>query len=166
MHKMSVLSILRRGASGVSLGLSVLALASANPAAAQQQSWDNTRLAKRPYVFAQQHNVNGRPDAEGRVQRIRLGWPLQVQLPGNPAVWTFAPQDSPLIEPRGRTMVYSPNRIGDTQSIFVFDFVLSSDAKPGDTGAITLTTQELPQSLGRVVPTGIFVVEFSVIDPS
>ncbi|WP_390914083.1 multicopper oxidase domain-containing protein [Pseudosulfitobacter sp. SM2401] len=108
------------------------------------------------------HEDNGMM-AKMRVQLIRLGWPLQVQLPGNPAVWTFDAKDSDLIEPRGRTMVYSPTRIEGTQSLFVFDFALPSTAKPGDHGTIPLSTTELPQSLKNVMPNGVFVVEFAVI---
>ena len=108
------------------------------------------------------HEDNGMM-ANMRVQLIRLGWSLQVQLPGNPAVWTFDAKDSDLIEPRGRTMVYSPTRIEGTESLFVFDFALPSTAKAGDHGTITLSTTELPQSLENVMPNGVFVVNFSVI---
>ena len=134
-----------------------------NILSAQNLEWQDNPATKSPYIFTQQHNVNGRDDANMRVQLIRLGWSLQVQLPGNPAVWTFDAKDSDLIEPRGRTMVYSPTRIEGTESLFVFDFALPSTAKAGDHGTITLSTTELPQSLENVMPNGVFVVNFSVI---
>ena len=129
-------------------------------------SWESNGSGNRPYIFTQQHNVENRPDAEGRVQLIRLGYPLKVQLPGNPALWTFQPEASKNVEYRGRTMVYSPDRIAGTESILVFDLVLAPDALPGSEGHFTFTTDELPPSLDNVIPEGVYVVRFSVIDPS
>ncbi|SIS89384.1 hypothetical protein SAMN05421759_105179 [Roseivivax lentus] len=164
MRDMS-LSAFRVVFNAVSLaGLAVLALGSPGSAGSETLPWPDDAV-KRPYIFTQQHNVDGRPDAESRIQKIRLDWPLQVQLPGNPAVWTFVEDQSVLVEPRGRTMVYSPNRIDGTESIFVFDFALAADAKDGDAGVITLATEELPASLAPVMPNGVFVVKFHVIDP-
>ena len=97
---------------------------------------------------------------------IRLGYPLQVQLPGNPALWTFQPDASLNVEYLGRTMVYSPNRIEGTESIQVFDLALTPDAASGTQGYFTFTTEELPPSLDKVVPGGIYVVHFEVIEPS
>ena len=114
----------------------------------------------RPYIFAQQHN--GKPG-----QLIRLGWPLQVQLPGNPTVWTFQADESSKVEPRGHVLVFSPHRISGTHSIFVFDFALSADAKAGDEGMITITTSpaELPDSLSKVVPDGKYQIKFKIMHP-
>ncbi len=146
------------------VGLIWLAVGSPGPAGADELPWPDEPV-KRPYIFTQQHNMNGRTDAGERVQTIRLGWPLQVQLPGNPTVWTFVEDQSALVEPRGRTMIYSPDRIDGTESIFIFDFALRTDAQDGDTGVITLATEELPASLEAVIPNGTFVIEFQVIDP-
>ncbi|MEM7425590.1 MAG: hypothetical protein AAF441_05810 [Pseudomonadota bacterium] len=114
----------------------------------------------RPYIFTQQHN--GKPG-----QFIRLGWPLQVQLPGNPSVWTFQAGESSKIEPRGHALVFSPHRIDGTHSIFVFDFALSADAKAGDEGVITITTDPeiLPDSLNKVLPAGKYQIKFKVMHP-
>ena len=114
--------------------------------------------AKPPYIFVQQHNAKGG-------QFVRLGWPLQVQLPGNPNVWTYKPNQSTLVEPRGRTLIFSPGRIDLTQSIYVFDFVLSPHAKVGDQGIITLTTPTLPVSLQNVLPGGRYQIKFTVSTP-
>lgn len=143
--------------------LMALGVFSAMPTFAQEQTWHDNEARKTPYIFTQQHNIDGRAKSKAPAQLIRLGWPLQVQLPGNPAVWIFDAQDSALIEPRGRAMVYSPNRVEGTESLFVFDFALPETAKPGDSGKITISTQEVPQSLDKVMPNGVFVVEFSVI---
>ena len=145
------------------LGFAVLATPSM--AETPAPSWDHDGNAKLPYIFTQQHNVENRPDAEGRVQLIRRGYPLQVQLPGNPAVWTFDADASALVEYRGRTMVYSPNRIAGTHSILVFDLAVSPDAKAGAEGKFTFTTDALPASLENVVPGGVYVVRFTLIDP-
>ena len=145
------------------IGLALVAL----PATAETkfQPWQQEGVAKRPYIFTQQHNAEIRPGTPEWAQFIRLGYPLQVQLPGNPALWTFRPEESQLVEYRGRTMVYSPNRIDDTQSLLVFDLALSPEAQHGSEGYFTFTTNELPQSLDNVVPGGVFVVHFTVIDP-
>lgn len=145
-------------------GLTCLTPAAVAPASADEPAWPNDPV-RRPYIFTQQHNVEGRPDVAGRIQQVRLGWPLQVQLPGNPAIWRFASDRSALVEPRGQAMIHSPARIEGTESILMFDFVLAPEAKAGDEGVITLTTTDLPHSLDRVIPTGVFVIEFSVIDP-
>ncbi len=138
---------------------------SASLAETAASPWQQEGVAKRPYIFTQQHNVENRPDAAGRVQLIRLGYPLQVQLPGNPTLWTFQANSSSHVEYRGRSMVYSPNRITGTESILVFDLALSPDAVDGTDGYFTFTTDTLPQSLENVVPGGIYVVYFKVIDP-
>ncbi|WP_135502401.1 hypothetical protein [Roseovarius aestuariivivens] len=127
--------------------------------------WDQHGAAKRPYIFTQQHNAVIQSDTEAPAQLIRLGYPLQVQLPGNPALWTFQPEESHHVEYLGRTMVYSPNRIAGTESILVFDLALSADAADGTEGQFTFKTEELPASLENVVPDGIYVVRFQVIDP-
>ena len=127
--------------------------------------WPDHGNAKRPYIFTQQHNVENRPDTEGRVQLIRLGYPLQVQLPGNPAIWSFQPDASEYVEYRGLTMVYSPNRIDGTESLLVFDLALSDDARHGTEGYFMFITEELPAAIDNVVPGGVFVVRFQVIDP-
>lgn len=146
----------------VILSLCVLALCPA--ALAQDVQWPETK-APRPYIFTQQNNIQDRPDITDRIQKVRIGYPLQVQLPGNPAVWSFDAEASALVEPRGRAMVYSPFRIEGTQSIFVFDFALSQAAVDGDKGRITLFTDDLPLSLKNVIPSGVYTVEFTVFDP-
>ncbi len=132
----------------------------------QYPPWSGSITAPRPYIFTQQHNVENRPDAEGLVQVIRKGYPLQVQLPGNPAIWAFRAEASENVAYRGRTMVYSPNRIHGTESLLVFDLELSPEARAGDEGRITFTTDRVPDSLDRVIPGGVFVIRFTVIDPS
>jgi hypothetical protein len=134
----------------------VLAALSAYSWPAQTAPFEDT-VDPRPYIFVQQNNA--RP-----TQQVRLGYPLQVQLPGNPAVWHYQPKGSALVEQRGQAMVFSPGRIDDTQSIFVFDFVLADDAKPGDTGVITIISPNPPASLSNVVPGGVWQVRFEVID--
>lgn len=141
-------------------------IAQAAAAETKYQPWQQDGVAKRPYIFTQQHNVLNKTDGEAGGQLIRLGYPLQVQLPGNPALWTFQPDASLNVEYLGRTMVYSPNRIEGTESIQVFDLALTPDAASGTQGYFTFTTAELPPSLDRVVPGGIYVVHFAVIEPS
>ena len=141
-------------------------IAHAVEAETKYQPWQQEGVAKRPYIFTQQHNVGNKPDGETGGQLIRLGYPLQVQLPGNPALWTFQADASLNVEYLGRTMVYSPNRIEETESILVFDLALSPDAMSGSEGYFTFTTEELPSSLDQVVPGGVYVVRFEVIDPS
>lgn len=110
---------------------------------------------KAPYIFTQQHNAI-------LMQQIRLGWPLQVQLPGNPAVWTVQLDENLFVEPRGRTLLYSPERIDYTQSLFIFDFALSAQAKAGDSGRIVITTDKLPSSLANVIPCGRYTIDFLI----
>lgn len=113
---------------------------------------------KRPYIFTQQHNnVKG--------QRVKAGWPLQVQLPGNPSVWSFDAARSVNVEPRGQAMVFSPERIAGTTSIFIFDFAISAGAQPDDTGMITITSANPPESLNHVIPNGVYQIEFVIDAP-
>ena len=140
--------------------------AQAAVAETEYQPWQQDGVAKRPYIFTQQHNVGDKPDGETGGQLIRLGYPLQVQLPGNPALWTFQADSSLNVEYLGRTMVYSPNRIAGTESLLVFDLALSPNAKSGSEGYFTFTTEGLPSSLDQVVPGGVYVVHFEVIDPT
>lgn len=149
------------------LGLALLLASLGTGAFAETRylPWPEDGAAPRPYIFTQQHNVENRPDAEGRVQLIRKGYPLQVQLPGNPAIWSFRAGESENVAYRGRTMVYSPNRIAGTESLLVFDLELSPEVRDGDEGRITFTTDQLPSALERVVPGGVFVLRFTVIDP-
>lgn len=153
----------------ISIALATLAammLGQALQAETDYPPWTQDGPAKRPYIFTQQHNVANRPDTKGRVQLIRLGYPLQVQLPGNPSLWTFQPDQSRNVVYLGRTMVFSPDRIDGTSSILVFDLALAPNAADGTEGQVTFTTEELPPSLDNVVPNGVFVVRFTVIDPS
>lgn len=114
---------------------------------------------KAPYIFVQQHNLIAR-------QIVRTGWPLQVQLPGNPTVWTFQKDQSTNVETRGHAIVYSPGRIAGTDSLFIFDFVLAPDVKAGDQGVITITTRNAPMSLLQVVPDGFYQIKFTVAGPA
>lgn len=117
---------------------------------------DEDVVDKRPYIFTQQHNNNAS-------QKVRLGWPLQVQLPGNPAVWTYQDDESKTVSPRGSAMVFSPGRIDGTSSIYIFDFVLAENAKPGDEGIITITSSNPPESLNRVTPDGVYQIKFVIL---
>lgn len=148
------------------IGLAFAVIAPASQAETEFQSWEHEGTAKRPYIFTQQHNVENRPDAAGRVQLIRLGYPLQVQLPGNPALWTFQPDASSHVTYLGRTMVYSPDRIEGTESVLVFDLALEMDVEEGTEGQFTFTTDALPAALDNVVPGGVYVVRFKIIDPA
>lgn len=127
--------------------------------------WPDTGAAKRPYIFTQQHNMPVPPEDGGPRIVIRAGYPLQVQLPGNPALWSFVPEDSRHVAYLGRTMVYSPDRIPGTASLLVFDLDLAPEAVDGTLGQFTFATADLPASLDKVLPDGRFVVYFKVVDP-
>ncbi|WP_299684411.1 hypothetical protein [uncultured Tateyamaria sp.] len=165
MQRLTRTQLRRVGGIVAAIALVVLVVTDTLSAETQYPHWNNDTLDKRPYIFTQQNNVEGREGAPPHTQKVRIGYPLQVQLPGNPAVWTFDAGVSTLVEPRGWTMVFSPDRIPGTQSIFVFDFVLSPDAAHGDEGVIVLTTSDLPEALDMVLPQGVFAVKFQVIDP-
>ncbi len=165
MHIVNLFRHLSQAGAAFALTFIAFAYGVSHSAEISPQKWSSDGQIKRPYIFTQQNNVKGRSNPLGGAQYVRLGWPLQVQLPGNPAVWAFSASQSRLVEPHGHTMVYSPHRIEDTDSIFVFDFVLSANAKPGDIGVITLTTARMPDSLNKVIPLSIYSVEFTIIDP-
>jgi hypothetical protein len=94
----------------------------------------------RPYVFTQVHR-DDLPWWQGtwRPQAVPSGARVQVQLPGGPTVWTLEascePTPSPsaradgaatgraTLEPQGREILPSPNRIAGTDSIYQFDFI-------------------------------------------
>ena len=134
-------------------------LATTTACSAQIPAWSVEDGQNRaPYIFVQQHN--------GKTpQRVRLGWPLQVQLPGNPTVWTFQKDQSANVEPRGRSLVFSPGRIEGTQSVFIFDFVLAPNARAGDTGIITITSRNAPMSLLQIIPDGQYQIRFEITNP-
>ncbi|GAA4643857.1 hypothetical protein GCM10023115_18170 [Pontixanthobacter gangjinensis] len=111
---------------------------------------------RQPYIFVQQHN--GKPG-----QKIRKGWPIQVQLPGNPAIWTFDAKQSRNVVPLGKTLVYSPDRIDGMESLFIFDLALELDAEAGQMGEIVYTTDDPLPSLNRVIPNRVFRVQFEII---
>ena len=145
--------------------LGAMAIGQVSMAEPTYQPWEDAGAAKRPYIFTQQHNAQSPDGANRWKQLIRLGYPIQVQLPGNPALWSFQPDASRNVTYLGRTMVYSPDRIAGTSSVFVFDLALAPNAIDGTEGYFTFTTDELPPSLDNVVPDGVFTVYFSVIDP-
>ncbi len=62
--------------------------------------------------------------ATGRTQTARVGAVLQIQLPANPSVWKLLAIRGDAVEPRGHTLMSSPDRIPGFESVDLIDFAV------------------------------------------
>ena len=111
---------------------------------------DQPVTGAQPYIFTQAHS--------GHSQSVQSGAALQVQLPGNPALWRFDSQASKNISFLGASPTFSPGRIPQTEALYNFNFVLTG----GEQAIIVIRTDELPPDLEETVPGGVFSLSLDV----
>ncbi|MCG6904074.1 MAG: hypothetical protein LJE68_15475 [Rhodobacter sp.] len=112
------------------------------------------------YVFTQSYKNPA--DPPGRMQPIRAGVPVQVQLPAGPGVWVYDAGESSNVALTGEGSFDSPDRIAGTDTIQTFSFAVADGA---DRAKIVVTTDNLPPSLADIVPGGVFDLSLQVVSP-
>lgn len=93
------------------------------------------------WVFTQVHQGQDQPP-------VPVGADLEIQLPGEPTIWSLRSISQPTLESAGPPdLVPSPGRIAGTNGIYVFRFKVKT------AGTSTITLEEIHPSAGTVIRT-------------